>query len=274
MDHTRLMADLAEICEASPDQRKVLINLFLARCHPWHESLARHLARYPGLNKKSESVVEDLVSLVMEAHSDMVAALGSAPFSKPAVAWEAQLFTRARSAIRDYAESSAVTGIAGYTPVNRRRRGLYTTAQRMEIALGRPATNAEVCAEYNKAAARRSDPIKQAAYATDADFVGLSILPSDPDGLPEYSAPTSEDDFAATDAASRVVDQIIKVCYERDPRWGRIAEISLDWFPDGEKASQAEVSRRTGIPASTVKVCMEHIRKIMVDQATKGGLLG
>jgi hypothetical protein len=210
----------------------------------------------------------------MEAHSDMVGSLGSGPFSKPSVAWEAQLWTRARSAIREYAESSAVTGIAGYTPVNRRRRGLYTTTQRMEIALSRQVTKAEVVEEYNKQrAAKRSNPVKQGAFASEDDFVGLALTYHDPDSMPEYTHPDAEDDFVSTDAAADVVKRIIEICYDNDPRWGRIAEISLEWFPDGEKIPQAEVARRTGIPASTIKVCMEHIQEIMVKQAIEGGLV-
>jgi hypothetical protein len=271
--HEDLMEDLAGICEATPERRKVLIEVFLARNQSWHESLARRLARYPGLDANSEAVLDDLTALVMETHSNMLTALGQGPFSKPSVAWEAQLWTRSRSAIRDYAESSAVSGIAGYTTVNRRRRGLYTTAQRMEMAAGHPVSNAEVVEEYNKVASKRANPTKQAAIATEEDFIGISLSPHDPDSFPEYSRPATEDDLVTTSAAADLVKRIIEVCHETDPRWGRIAEISLEWFPDGEMLSQAEISRRTGIPSSTVKTCTEHIHEVMVEQAIAAGLV-
>ncbi len=219
---------------------------------------------------------DDVVQIVRQVHRRMLDEVGvGRTFPLPFEAWEASLLTRARSAVREVAESSQMTGISGYTGVARRQRALHELRERFEVDLGEQLSDEELADTYNDRLHPDDDDDRRVhgAEATPDDLHGVDVVAGD--DLAYLPSQESVEHLVAEqlslETTTALVARTIAEASAQDPRLGEIARAWLSPWPDGDLLSAAEVARMTGVSTARVRKDLGRLRAIFVGVHLTGG---
>lgn len=225
--------------------RDRVVGDFLRSMDTMCSRVARWANRYRGLDWGRDG--DDLTQLVREVALVMVDEV-IAGSDDHLVNWEAALRVRSRSAVSAYSDSGSVSGISGYTTARRRQRALAAYRSRLDSARQEPASDEEVLESYNaRMRAKRSNPQKQSAFATQADLVApASVVLGD--GSDRYAdAQAQADDLFGQMEASLLIEQVVEECASIDAESGEIARYWLSWYPDDVPLTTSDVVRHFDI---------------------------
>lgn len=268
-DITTLLVDLASSRQEHPGDEDRIITEVIVASDELCARVARRHARYAGLDWGRDA--DDLISIVRETALKMLHRIADGdPTAEAFISgWESALFVRGRSAIREYADSAACTGVSGCTATVRRQRSLDQHRQLLQNALHEPVSVADLLESWNDVVVQtRSNPQKQGAFATEADVVPVRVYPEEPRQIPVQSVRehAALDYLDATDLISRTKE----VCAATDPFLGEIAALWFSWFPDGEPLRIVEIQERLHTTSHKARSGVEQVRRIfrdmMVDQ--------
>ena len=249
--------DLAAIhAESDPNRREHLIGAFLASRRPLCAAIARREAsRRPGVQWERDG--DDLTAMSV-AHSLVLTFIAIDDPGELPWRWEAALTTRALSAIRDWCESSALTGVSGMTGAMRRRRTLATSWDRLVTEKQRIPTQDELLAAQHQEVAGRANPTKQGAVATAADIAEIDQAFV----THQMAADIAElqDPFAGVEMDD-TIQSIVTQCRETgDDTLGSFADVWLRRTIDG--GTLADVAREMGLRPTTARKLMVRVREV------------
>ncbi len=252
---------LVEIASSRGPTRDRLVEGFLRSRHAQFRAIAWRLRNRPRLVWSRDG--DDLFALVAGEASEMLRDLDE----KRAAEWDGwddELYVRSASAIRAWAESGEVTGVAGMTGVMRRARSLQAERPRLAELLGREPSPEEMVDHHNRmVATSRSDPVRQGAVASLSDLAALQFVPTDPRVQSEMYAAEVEMDCPLTTAeVSVLVKRVVDRAGEVSERRRRVAERWLSATLEDEAVSASALSRELGIDRSTVGREVEAVRAI------------
>ena len=253
--------------EEDPERRALLVNRFLSARRPLCVSIARRAAgKRPGLSWSRDG--DDLTAIAMSVAAELVQRSTTGKAGDPPWRWEAMLTTRANSAIREWAESSALSGVSGMTGAMRRRRSIVTTWERLAADTGRTPTTAEVLAAQRGDALGRSNPGKQGALATAQDVAEIDAA-----FVTHLQAAESIADFQDPLADIELEDtirSIVTQCAEVDDMLGAFADVWLHRVVS-DPDPLSVVARDVGVGPALARRLVVQVREVAAGVLSRAG---
>ena len=263
---TSQLRELAAL-ECGTTEWRALAERVSSEAEPLVDAAARRCSRVPGTVWTRDS--DDIYQIARMTHWTMLDHVGVAqPLDELIESWDAALAVRVYAAVRAWAETSAVTGLSGYSGVVRRMRSLNAVRSELESAFGQTTSLAEAVDVYNGRLAAGVGGRVHGAHATAADVGGVRY-----DHLVAVDELEDALDLEVS-AISRVsTERIVSRCVDEaaavDPELGEIAAVWLRSWDDGGVASIAEVVRRCGITAPSARSAVTRLRSIAQRVATE-----
>ncbi len=234
------------------------------------QRVANNYRRYACLTWNRDR--DDLCQIVREVAAAMLRQLvdqTSVAVEQYPANWEASLVVRARSALSAYADSSAVTGVGRYTSASRRQRSIAKMREKLPMA-----SDAELLTLYNDYVAHaRKDPLRQSAFATEADLVApIRIRPTEDSAIEAHAGAATLDSLPERLDYSKAISRCIQRCRTEDPGLGAAATCWFHWWPDDEPLTIIDVARQLRIPRRQAAEYVSRIKTVMSDELRAVGL--
>lgn len=226
------------VCQ--PDNRG--INEFIRSNRDLFRRIAERNLRYRGLRFQD---IEDLVSIVATTAARMYdLACGEMEYG-----WKAELYVRSHSAIRAYAESSAVDGIAGRTAGKRRERVAAEVVQRRQDVDYTTAIEDH----NNYMVIARTDARRQGALLSERDLHAVTVHTLDDGTIAASSMSCIESDRVADLLdASAAIQAVLDEVAARFPKLTPFAAEWLHWTAEGGTPVLTDIAEKYGVVRSTV----------------------
>ena len=260
VDTSRTAAEIVAIRTAATEQeRQRLLSAFITSRRVYFSQVAQR-TRYSGIQSASPSGqhYDDIFSIVME----VAASLALEGFDLDAgYRFENVLQVRARSAIREYVESGAATGVSRMSGHRRRSRSVAVARSRLAQQLGREPTDDEVLAEQHRVASARKDAVKQGVLASSEDLTNFATVPTD--DIENVAMFQAMSDFQMGAFASveteAFVSSLVKECSADDKSLGDFAKAWIGAMMAGETLTS--LLGRLGMSESRARRQINEIRR-------------
>lgn len=238
------------------DTKRIIESILIANDRLF-ERIAHQYSRYQSSGPLHDKT--DAPQIVRQIAWEVLTEIGEGNGVK-GLAWEAVVNVRARTAIRDYINSSASTGIPGSGSIIRRKQALAKHADYLMDQTGRVVEGSELIDDYNATVANTPNASKRGIFATYADIQAPSFSMGD-----AYPDPVEHgnEHLEMLD----IIQSTLKICGEDDdPNLLAVAKLWLGWFPDGEAKTYSQIASECKLSPMKVSALIDITRDIFQSQ--------